>query len=171
MSQIRPVELLIWNSVCPSDGSIHSSGSLARFFHTQWPPQFSGPGVENCRDGFCCTWLFAGVASTAIQMSREHLPKRDGTPYWPFFSFWISSIPAITILAFSKDLKAEHGSDAELHAAMVLLHYVVQVFAASDLDRVVPAIVEFVPHPHSPERRMTGLKAIERDGARFAMTF
>lgn len=33
------------------------------------------------------------------------MPKLQGTPYLPFFNFWMSSIPASTILAFWKDLK------------------------------------------------------------------
>jgi hypothetical protein len=48
---------------------------------------------------------FDYAANTFVQMSRESIPKRQGTPYWPFFSFCMSSIPASTILAFSKDLK------------------------------------------------------------------
>ena len=45
------------------------------------------------------------AASTLLQMSGEHKPKLKRLPYWPFFSFWMSSIPAITILPFWNDLK------------------------------------------------------------------
>jgi len=45
------------------------------------------------------------AASTLLQISGEHKPKLKGLPYCPFFSFWMSSIPAITMLPFWKDLK------------------------------------------------------------------
>ena len=46
---------------------------------------------------------FSYAASTLRQISPEFRPKRKGTPYCPFLSFCMSSMPEITMLAFWKE--------------------------------------------------------------------
>jgi hypothetical protein len=52
---------------------------------------------------------------------------------------------------------------------VILFHDIIQILAAADLERVVPAEVELVPHPHAAQGKVARLKAIERDVPTFAM--
>ena len=52
---------------------------------------------------------------------------------------------------------------------MILLYDVVQIPTGSYLDRMYAAEVELVPHIHLAQGRMTRLKAVQRNRARFAI--
>jgi hypothetical protein len=51
-------------------------------------------------------------------------------------------------------LEAEHWLKTRLYSPMVLLDDVVEVLAGTDLYRVRPAEIEFIPHAHASQRRM-----------------
>ena len=68
-------------------------------------------------------------------------------------------------------LETEHWLKTSLDSPMVLLHDVVQVRAATDLYRVRPAEVEFIPHAHASQRRMGRLEAVQRDTPGLAVMF
>jgi hypothetical protein len=68
-------------------------------------------------------------------------------------------------------LEAEHRLNPSLDASVILFHDVVQVLTRTDFDRVRPPEVKFIPHAHSPQRRMARLKAVERDRLLLAVRF
>ena len=45
-------------------------------------------------------------------------------------------------------LEAEHRLRAEFYAPVVLFEHIVQILTTANLDRIGPAIIEFIPHPH-----------------------
>ena len=57
-------------------------------------------------------------------------------------------------------LESEHRSDSRFYPSVVLLHYIVQILAASDFHWVLPPVIELVVHPHSSQRGMRRFESI-----------
>ena len=58
-------------------------------------------------------------------------------------------------------LESQHRAQAPLHLAMVLLHNVVQILAATNLHRIRVPEVELPVHSHAPQGAMARLVAIQ----------
>jgi hypothetical protein len=53
-------------------------------------------------------------------------------------------------------LESEHRTHAAFNAPVVLLNNIVQVGASSDLDGVLPPVIELVVHAHAAQSGMGG---------------
>src|ERR1700719_3244200 len=58
-------------------------------------------------------------------------------------------------------LETKHWSNAAFYLPVILFDDVVQVGTISNLDGIVPTVIEFVIHPHAPQSGMAGLEAIQ----------
>jgi hypothetical protein len=67
-------------------------------------------------------------------------------------------------------LETKHWSHAAFYPPVVLFDDVVQVGTISNLDGIIPTVIEFVIHPHAPQSGMTGLEAIQGNYSRLAVT-
>jgi hypothetical protein len=67
-------------------------------------------------------------------------------------------------------LETKHWSHAAFNAPVILFDDVVQVGTISNLDGIVPTVVEFVIHAHAPQSGMGGLEAVDGNHTRIAVT-
>jgi hypothetical protein len=67
-------------------------------------------------------------------------------------------------------LETKHWTHAAFYSPVVLFDDVVQVGTISNLDGVVPTVIEFVIHAHAPQSGMGGLEAIQGNYSRLAVT-
>ena len=58
-------------------------------------------------------------------------------------------------------LESEHRAHAAFYAAVILFDDVVQVGTISNLDGIVPTVIEFAIHAHTAQSGMGRLKAIQ----------
>src|SRR5271168_3644198 len=58
-------------------------------------------------------------------------------------------------------LEAEHRAHAAFYPPVILFDNVVQVGTVSNLDGIVPTVIEFIIHAHAPQSGMGGLEAIQ----------
>jgi len=66
-------------------------------------------------------------------------------------------------------LETKHWSRAAFYPPMILFDDVVQVGTISNLDGIVPTVIEFVIHTHAAQSGMGGLKAIQGNYSRLAV--
>jgi hypothetical protein len=66
-------------------------------------------------------------------------------------------------------LETKHWSHAAFYPPVILFYDVVQVGTISNLDGIVPTVIEFVIHAHAPQSGMGGLEAIQGNYSRLAV--
>ena len=66
-------------------------------------------------------------------------------------------------------LESEHRAHAAFYPPVILFDDLVQVGTISNLDGIVPTVIEFVIHPHAPQSGMGGLEAIQGNYSRLAV--
>ena len=66
-------------------------------------------------------------------------------------------------------LESEHRAHAAFNPPVILFDGVVQVGTISNLDGIVPTVIEFVIHAHAPQSGMGGLEAIQGNYSRLAV--
>src|SRR5580693_9236639 len=66
-------------------------------------------------------------------------------------------------------LEAEHRAHAAFYPPVILFDNVVQVGTISNLDGIVPTVIEFIIHAHAPQSGMGGLEAIQGNYSRLAV--
>ncbi len=68
-------------------------------------------------------------------------------------------------------LETKHWSHAAFYPPVILFDDVVQVGTISNLDRIVPTVIEFAIHAHAPQSGVGGLEAIQGNYSRLAVAF
>ena len=66
-------------------------------------------------------------------------------------------------------LETKHWSHAAFYPPVILFDDVVQVGTISNLDGIVPTVIELVIHAHAPQSGMGGLEAIQGNYSRLAV--
>ena len=66
-------------------------------------------------------------------------------------------------------LETKHWSHAAFYPPVILFDDVVQVGTISNVDGIVPTVIEFVIHAHAPQSGMGGLEAIQGNYSRLAV--
>jgi hypothetical protein len=66
-------------------------------------------------------------------------------------------------------LETKHWSHAAFYPPVILFDDLVQVGTISNLDGIVPTVIEFVIHPHAPQSGMGGLEAIQGNDSGLAV--
>src|ERR1700737_5435895 len=68
-------------------------------------------------------------------------------------------------------LETKHWSHAAFFPSVILFDDVVQVGTISNLDRIVPTVIEFVIHAHAAQSGVGGLETIQGNYSRLAVAF
>ena len=68
-------------------------------------------------------------------------------------------------------LETKHWSHAAFYPSVILFDDVVQVGTISNLDRIVPTVIEFVIHAHAAQSGVGGLETIQGNYSRLAVAF
>src|SRR5208282_5980284 len=68
-------------------------------------------------------------------------------------------------------LETKHWSHPAFYPPVILFDDVVQVGTISNLDWIIPTVIELVIHAHAAQSGMGGLKAVQGNYSRLAVAF